>query len=554
MIRSFTDGAWTALAAAIVVAFLTFAFAQKSTPAREDTPVPAKTVVPKDSPAKPAKDTSGQTRQFASPTVPAVAMLEIESRFNELQRQLQDDRAGYIDRWLVVITIVLGFLAFVAVVLGYIGFSRFREVEIEAKNQVEAADRHAKDAKRYVDEIREHRNRSQEIIEGMSAQAAADDPKRASRAVDHLKHDPKASPIDKAVGHAVDLQQQGKTVDAAEKWRAIANVVEGTDNDLAARAWFSVGHLVGEERPEVSISANDRAILLKPDLAQAYSNRGVAKFDLGRYEAAIADYDEAIRLRPDLAEPYNNRGNAKYWLGRYEAAITDYDRAIHLRPNYAESYNNRGNAMAAVGRYEAAIADYDEAIRLKPDFVEAYAHRGATKHAIDQHDAAIADYDEAIRLKPDAAEFYDSRGTEKAMTGRHDEAIADYNKAIALRPDFATAYSNRGNARYEMGRHRDAMADYDKAIDLNPEYAEAFFNRGNAKRAMGRYDDAVADYDNAVDLKPGYAEAYGNRGIANIELGRVDEARKDFETARELAESTGNAKMVDEVEQWLHEL
>ena len=40
-----------------------------------------------------------------------------------------------------------------------------------------------------------------------------------------------------------------------------------------------------------SVFAFDQAIRLKPDYAEAYYNRGVAKSRLGEYEAALADYD-----------------------------------------------------------------------------------------------------------------------------------------------------------------------------------------------------------------------------------------------------------------------
>ena len=60
---------------------------------------------------------------------------------------------------------------------------------------------------------------------------------------------------------------------------------------------------------------------LKPDYAEAYNNRGVAKRKLGQYEAAVADYDEAIRLKPDFAEAYSNRGHTKQKLARISNLI-----------------------------------------------------------------------------------------------------------------------------------------------------------------------------------------------------------------------------------------
>ena len=180
----------------------------------------------------------------------------------------------------------------------------------------------------------------------MNAKTAA----KAQQAVENLQNNPAVSPpIHKAIDRAVSLYQQGNRDEAIEKWRAVAHIAEESDNDLAARAWFTVGYLVPEECPEDSISANDRAIRLRSDFAGAYYNRGIAKAKLGRYDDAITDYDEAIRLKPDDAEAYYNRGIAKAKLGRYDDAITDYDEAVRLKTDYAEAYNNRGNAKTTLG-------------------------------------------------------------------------------------------------------------------------------------------------------------------------------------------------------------
>ena len=239
-------------------------------------------------------------------------------------------------------------------------------------------------------------------VRKINAEIAADAPEKAKQAAANVRQNPTASPMDKAIAHAVSLQQQDRRAEAVEKWRAVAHVAEESDNDLAARAWFSVGYLVQNENPKAGMSAYDRAIRLKPDYAEAYNNRGSAKQALGQHDAALADCDEALRLKPDYAEAYYNRGNAKYALRRYEAAITDYDEAIRLKPDYAVAYNNRGNAKYALRRYDAALIDYDEALRLKSDYAVAYNNRGAAKAALGLKDDARKDFERALALATEA--------------------------------------------------------------------------------------------------------------------------------------------------------
>ena len=83
--------------------------------------------------------------------------------------------------------------------------------------------------------------------------------------------------------------------------------------------------------------------------------------------AALASYDKAILINPDYAEAWSNRGNALIELGRPEDATKNYTRAIELQPVNAEAYSNRGTALLELGECDKAIADFDIALTLHPN-------------------------------------------------------------------------------------------------------------------------------------------------------------------------------------------
>ena len=360
-----------ALAAALVFAAIMAAgwptrSAEPPTPAAAE-PAAPQTASPAGAPARsqPAKSAAGGTGLDAATDV------EIQRRFNELRRELLESRMKAVDWWLAATAVVLALFGVVAVFAGYVGFRRFREIEAEARGNVEAARGHAEEARSLVGEIKEKHVEAAELVEGLNAQAVSDAPNEADRAAASVQENPQASPIEQAIAAAILLQRQEDIEGAIEKWRAVANVVDGTDNrELEAMAWFSVGYLIQEKNSnlESAIAAYDRAIQLKPDMVGAYHNRGNAKGGLGRYEDAIADYDEAIRLKPDLAGAlagaYNNRGNAKNNLGRHVDAFADCDEAIRLKPDYANAYNNRGITNIYLGRRDDARRDFETALDL----------------------------------------------------------------------------------------------------------------------------------------------------------------------------------------------
>ena len=416
---------------------------------------------------------------------------DIERRFNDLRRELLDDRSKEVGWWLAATAIFLTLISVLGVLGGYFGFRRFREIEAEVRENANKVRESADNSQRYASEVRalasearknveesqQHASKSgalaKEIQEARDAvrtfENTTAEPDRDVDIAQGIGDNSEASLLRKAVSAAITLQNDGNMEIALEKWRAVAHILEGSDSDLERHAWFSVGYL---------------------------SNEG----DSPDRKAAIDAYDKAIQLQPDYAAAYNNRGSAKAGLGRYDEAIADCDKAIQLQPDYAAAYNNRGNAKAGLGRYDEAIADYDKAIRLNPDYAAAYYNRGNAKAGLGRHDEAIADYDKAIRLNPDDAAAYNNRGSAKNNLGRCDEAIADYDKAIRLNPDDAAAYNNRGNAKDNLGRCDEAIADYDKAIQINLDYAGAFYNRGVAKHRQGLLQEARSDIEAALAL------------------------------------------------------
>ena len=65
-------------------------------------------------------------------------------------------------------------------------------------------------------------------------------------------------------------------------------------------------------------------------------------YSLGDYQGAISDLNQAIKIKPDFADAYNGRAVAKYKLGDNQGAIADYNQAIQIKPDFAKAYYNRG--------------------------------------------------------------------------------------------------------------------------------------------------------------------------------------------------------------------
>jgi len=98
-----------------------------------------------------------------------------------------------------------------------------------------------------------------------------------------------------AVLHPASLSAQR----AATEQKAAANAAPAVqEEELTAQQWFERGFAAADIDEKLRFYT--QAIRLKPDYAEAFNNRGVARQAKGDVAGALQDYSEAIRLKPDL--------------------------------------------------------------------------------------------------------------------------------------------------------------------------------------------------------------------------------------------------------------
>jgi tetratricopeptide (TPR) repeat protein len=174
----------------------------------------------------------------------------------------------------------------------------------------------------------------------------------------------------------------------------------------------------------------------------------------GEYEEAVAKFTEAIKLRPKLAEAYGNRGLAYLLLGKFDEAIADCNEAIRHDSQLSGAFVNRAIGYAQLERYDEAIADLDVAIRMNPSLVEAYVHRAIAFNETGRLDRAIEDCTEAIRRNPDLPIAYLNRGIAHEQKGDIEKANLDRESALRLNPmiEQQLAALQRPNSRIDPGQ------------------------------------------------------------------------------------------------------
>jgi tetratricopeptide (TPR) repeat protein len=127
-----------------------------------------------------------------------------------------------------------------------------------------------------------------------------------------------------------------------------------------------------------SLNACNAAItsegLSRRDLAGTRVNRGVILMLRGELGSAMQDFDAAAQLKPDLGEAWVNRGSALIRQRRFAEGVSDIEKGLALGTSKPErAYFNRGVAREWLDDPQGAYEDYRQAARLNPAWEEPQA-------------------------------------------------------------------------------------------------------------------------------------------------------------------------------------
>ena len=192
----------------------------------------------------------------------------------------------------------------------------------------------------------------------------------------------------------------------------------------------------------------------------------------GRISEAINANQQAITLFPQDAEAHYNLGNTLQDMRRNKEAVTSYSRAISLQPDFAEAHYNLGNTLKELNRLEDSQASYKQGITLKPDYAESHSNLGIVLHELGRLEEAEASYRQAITLKPYYFEPNNNLGIILQQQGRLEEAEKSYKQAISIKPGNAEVHNNLGITQYINGDTASALDSMKKAHAIDPKFSK----------------------------------------------------------------------------------
>lgn len=175
------------------------------------------------------------------------------------------------------------------------------------------------------------------------------------------------------------------------------------------------------ENPEIDVA-----------LGLAYRTRG----DIGKAEEY---FRKALVKRPDYAEAHNNLGIVLSQLGRGDEAIREFEAAASnvLYPTPEAAYYNMGEEFRRRRDTIKAEEMYRRSIAVNDRYVEAYARLALLQGDRGQREEAARTLEACVAVDPTFAPGWLDLGRAYLSLGRQQEAQTAFRNALANSPDPA---------------------------------------------------------------------------------------------------------------------
>ncbi len=207
----------------------------------------------------------------------------------------------------------------------------------------------------------------------------------------------------------------------------------GSGCSNSSEAFLKKGReLLQQGNAEGSLEFLNKAIDKDAANYEALNTRGVAYFELKRYEDARLDYEQAVRLKPDFYKPHYNLGRNAIAQQNWPQALENFSAAIKLAPDTADCYFNRGNVYYELNQFPQALKDFSQAILLNPRNYDYYYNRGTTRLRVQDMRGAMDDFRRSIEINPRFAKGYFTLGLQEIISKQPDQGCEHLKQAETL--------------------------------------------------------------------------------------------------------------------------
>ena len=239
---------------------------------------------------------------------------------------------------------------------------------------------------------------------------------------------------------------------------------------LSLRNYLTYGReLLDQGLEAAAVVAFERAAQANPTAPTLY-RLGTLLSKSGETARARTAFERALVLKPDLAEANNDLGALLAQGGDVPAAIEHFRAALGSTPDYPDALNNLGYALLLSGRDEEARALYEKAIALQPDFPEALNNLGLLYGRGGNMERAERYFRDALTRRDTYGEAANNLALVLVAKGEADAAVRLLEGFLEKTPQAQDAYVTLAKIHFSAGRTTDGIRVLERLLQRNPTH------------------------------------------------------------------------------------
>jgi TolB-like protein/cytochrome c-type biogenesis protein CcmH/NrfG len=257
-----------------------------------------------------------------------------------------------------------------------------------------------------------------------------------------------------------------------------------------------------------------RAVDLDPSYASAWAGlaeattnasddaKSIAEFTAMRQKAQTAA-DKAVALRPDLADGYVARGYIRAWvLSDFQGADQDFRRALTIEPENSEAlYRYSNSVLMPTGRLDEAVAMAKKALKSDPLNADAWARVGANQFYLGDYLLARESWQRSLEINPQQSWTASSMALTFLLMGDPASALPMSQRASAEEfrlQGAALAEHDLGNIKGAQQQLNELIAKHADSVAY--QIAEVYAWWGDKANAFQWLDRAYVQHDGGLAL------------------------------------------------------
>lgn len=295
------------------------------------------------------------------------------------------------------------------------------------------------------------------------------------------------------------------TVPLDERAQNAAAPIDSSAASLTARVTAGALDKANLTPAQRAVADKEEAVL-RPILAQSYSDLATAEAIQHNYAAAVTHYQAAQQWDPSISNLHRNLGQAAFRAQNFAVAASSLAIAVEHNPQQPALRAMLGMSYFNLKRYgDAATAFYPLGEPAMHDPVVGYAWAASLAGAGDLKDASqVLNIYQQQSLSNDqlllVAQLWN-------QIGDYTRSIAAARQILAASPSYPRANFVIAQADIGAGKWQDAAAALHAELALHPHDIDALYNLGFVSLQQSNRAAAMRIFKQVLAAQPGYAPA-----------------------------------------------